>query len=231
MPLAWYRKKQSMPPVEWFDAPYDLPPASHTTFDNRKEFLIWFWLHWLPAAGGASNWPFELRKFRLHVQPVNKVAGKEHLAGPHVTIEREAFATIVTKNCHSKWGHLVPKKIEDKDFEIPKYDEKIPDTHKWHKTLWSDGRNGQVKAAGWAPEAYDELNNEIKKVKGFRKTDKAAGWTKLKEVLQWVKIDQGIDLGQKEPSKKKRKGTNADKPPPKYSKILCESDVECEEEV
>ena len=83
---------------------------------------------------------------------------------------------VIVKNCHTKWSLIIPEKLKDDDWEIPAYDKDKLATHKFHKTLWSDGRTGQVKGGGWAPEAYDALSEYITKIKAFCKADKANGW-------------------------------------------------------
>ena len=128
---------------------------------------------------------------------------------------------ITIRNAHDKWHHILPKKCKDPDWEAPKYDKDNKDTHKYHATLWSDGRNGQVKGGGWAPEAYDELNAYIKKIHDFRKEDKANDWRVNKAFLALVRAKHNI-TADKPGNKRKRKSTATERV---YTEVAELSDV------
>ena len=87
----------------------------------------------------------DIKFFVMPIQPY-KLKGEGKV--PHITQESEAFGLLTIKNAYKKWEAVIPKKIEDSDWVVPKYDKDDVSTHRYHDTLWSDGRNGQVKGGG-----------------------------------------------------------------------------------
>ena len=210
--------------MEWIKNPYIVPEGDDAESKKRIYFVNWYWCEFLPAAACATDFPSEFRLYNLPVQPF----GKNKIA---VTKECEAFGAIVVENCYPKWKHIIPEKVKDDRWKIPEFVKEDKTTHKWYDTRWSDGRNGQVKGQGWSNEAYEELNVAIKRVKNFRKQDKANKWAALKACLVEVKKANNIALDAEGPAKKKRKKSKADEPPPVYADIEELSDDEWEEEV
>ena len=140
---------------------------------------------------------------------------------PHISQESEAFGLLTIKNAYKKWEAIIPKKIEDSDWEVPTCDRDDASTHKCHDTLWSDGRNGQVKGVGWAPPAYDQLTVYINKIKLFRQKDKANDWAINKSFLQLVRAASNVTA--EEPGKnRKRKSAAAEQV---YNEVAELSDV------
>ena len=200
---------------------YKLPKTGDDDFKERSEFQIFYQDLWLPKAAGFQNFNPDIRDCRTAVMPM-KVAGETKKL-PHVSQESEGFALVIVKNCSKKWGYIIPKKIQDDEWEIPAYDKDNSSTHACHKTLWSDGRTGQVKGGGWAPEAYDALSEHINKIKAFRKVDKANGWAVHLAMTNLLRINKNITDA--EPSKKrKRKGRAVEERV--YNDVVDVSDVE-----
>ena len=222
-----------MPPLEWFDNPYHIPKEGdddYGDFTKRKAFVIWYCDYLLPVFGGAQNYKEDHRNYRMPVQLIT-IPG-EVKKGAHVSKENEAFGRLAIRNCYEKWSHVLPEKVKDCDWPIPKYDKDNAETHKYHLTKWSDGRNGQIEGAGWEPEAYDVLNATISGIKKFRGEDKANGWVIHKRALDTLKTSKGIALEEKRPSKKRRRGGKTVKEKPTYSAIahLSDDDFEDDEE-
>ena len=207
----------------WFDKPHLILPENDDECEKRKKFLNWYWNHFLPAAAGATSFPEEHRHYKLPSMPL-KIKDQPDLKGGAVTKECEAFAKLVARNCYKKWGFIIPEKLEDSDWELPKWDKDDEKTHKYHETLWSDGRNGQKKGQGWSAEAYEEMNKEVEKVKLFRAADKKDGWKTLKSALALVKTMNGIDLAATAPNKKRKRKGKADEPKVVYQKMADLSD-------
>ena len=221
-----------MPPAEYFDAPYTIPQATASDAKIRTEFLVWYWCHFLPAAAGVEFYPKDLVCYRLPIQPLKMVPGfeKTTLKGPMVTLSCEAFGLVLVRNCWDKWTHIVPQKAKDDKWPIPKWDKHDKETHKYHKTLWSDGRNGQKKGQGWTPEGYEALNQAMEKVQKFREDQKTAKWAQYKAILRLVRTANSIDAGEKEPPSKGKKRKRSASPPPVCAKIhVEESDCEWDE--
>ena len=221
-PQEYWKQYQELPPLEWIKNPYEVAGGNGAEAKKRNWFVNWYWMEFLPAAACATEFPTEFRLYNLPVQPL----GKHKMA---VTKESEAFGAIVVENCYSKWQHIVPEKVKDNSWKCQDYDKHDSTTHKWHNTRWSDGRNGQVKGQGWSNEAYDELNAAIRRVKAFRKQDKANKWAGLQACLQVVKAANDIPLDADGPAKKKRKKSKSDEPPPVYAEIENLSDDEWED--
>ena len=160
--------------------------------------------------------------------PAKTIPGNEQVKGAMVTVSSEAFGLILVKNCWDKWSHIVPEKAKDPKWVIPKYDPKVESTWKYHKTLWSDGRNGQKKGQGWTPEGYEALNKKMIQVKEWRANKDELG-PKLKRILNAVKASFGISLDEKDPPAKKRKKKTTDEPAPKYARIMVDEADEDEE--
>ena len=186
---------------------------------KRNDFLNWFWCHYLKAAAGATEFPPEHHLYKLPCQPLegNTLAS--------VTKESEAFGILVCLNCYKKWEHIVPQKVADKDWEIPKYNKDDADTHKFHDTEWSNGRNGQLKGEGWHSDAHLRLSELIKDVLAYRSAQKKENWAGQIACLRKVQELNGIDVGAKGPAKKKRK-----KNVPKQTYVAVEelSDEDCD---
>ena len=215
------KKHGTLPPIEWFETVYSLPKKEDADFKDRSEFQIFYQDLWLPKAAGFQNFNPDIRDYRTAVMPM-KVVG-ETKKFPHVSQESEGFALVIVKNCIAKWAYIIPEKLKDDEWEIPAYDKDKTDTHPYHKTLWSDGRTGQVKGGGWAPEAYDALNVYISKIKAFRKVDKANAWAVHKQMTHLLRSSKNIT--DDEPSKKrKRRGRAVEERV--YNDVVDLSDVE-----
>ena len=219
-----------MPMMDYFKNPYHLPEVTADDYDDRKKFVVWYWEHWLPAIAGQGN-PFMKKTIRRYHLPVES----QTLAGAiiegekdkiqNVTKESEAFGYVMYQNCFTKWSHVVPKKVEDQYWKPPEYDVNKEDTHKYHNTEWSDGRNGQMKGQGWAPQAYVAMNKALAMFKQLRKEDRENNWSTMKAALDQVKDNCGIPLDQKEHSRKRKRGTTVSTPP-SYTEIAGYSDDE-----
>ena len=217
-----------MPPLEFFQNPYHLPElATDSEYEARKYFIVWYLDHFLLACAGKDSYKGEIKYYRMPVQTMT-IKG-ESKKSAHVTKESEALGHVIVENCYLKWGHIVPKKAENHKWKIPDYKKTDPNTHKYHKTKWSDGRNGQVKGGGWAPQAFDALNEMIKKVKNWRSDDKQKGWHDNKRALSLLKQHYEIPLAQEEPKKKKRK-VNEETVVPQYAEVEELSDEDCDDE-
>ena len=199
--------------MESFRNPYHLPEAgSSDEYEKKKKFVIWYWEHWLPAIAGQGN-PFRdsIRHFQLPSDKVpveGKLAQKEDPEIQNVTKESEAFGYVMYQNCYTKWSHIIPKKVEDADWEMPPHKREDESTHKYHQTEWSDGRNGQMKGQGWSPLAYVAMNDANRMIRDFRREDGKNGCAIMKKALNLVKETIGIPLEQTEPdcSKKRKRG-------------------------
>ena len=221
----WYKDHEALPDYEWFSAPYEVPTEDTPQAKLRREFAVWYHDEFLFACAGKENFKSECRHYRMPVQQM-KVAGTA-IKGAHVTKESEALGLVIVANCYQKWTYLVPQKAKDDRWTIPAHNKDDEETHKYHTTRWSDGRNGQVKGSGWAPEAYEELNNAILEVKKFRAEDKKENWKQHRAVLALVQEKHGIEKGTKEPTKKRKRKSTA-KEPVKYVAVAELSDDDCE---
>lgn len=180
-------------------------------------------------AAGVEFYPKELVNYRLPIQPLKMVPGfeKTNLKGCMLTVSCEAFGLVLVQNCWDKWTLIVPKKAADNKWPVPKWSKTDTDTHKYHKTLWSDGRNGQKKAQGWTPEGYQALNSAMEMLQKFRAQQKQQKWARYKDVFKLVRTANGIPAGEKEPPVKGRKRKRTSGAPPVYDKIAVEED-DCE---
>ena len=224
-----------MPPADYFKDPYTIPDSGASDAKLRVDFLVWYWCNFLPAAAGVEFLPKDLVNYRLPIQPLKMVPGyeKTKIKGPMLTVSCEAFGLVLVRNCWDKWTKIVPQKAVDDKWPIPKWNKDDKTTHDYHKTLWSDGRNGQKKAQGWSPEGYEALNQEMDKLLKFRDADMKAGWARHKAVLKLVRATNQIPDGEKEPpvkGRKRKRGTT--EAPPVYAKIIIqEEDYEWDETV
>ena len=179
--------------------PYKVKPGRDVGVDEDNYFLNWFWMHWLPAAGGKQFFNADHKLYKMHVQPID---GETKAC---ISKESEAFGILVCQNCYKKWEAIIPEKHRNPDFEPPKYNKDDKTTHKYYSTLWTVATNGQKEGEGWGPEAYPRLSELIREVKKFRSADKKTGFQRLRACLAYVQSQNGIDVGASEPSKKKRK--------------------------
>ena len=204
----WWKKHNQLPPVDWFENVYTpAVPDNPAEFEVRREFMIFYYEQWLPKTTGgtlAYQHNQEFKFFKMPIQPC-KIPGEGKV--PYISQESEAFGLISIKNAYAKWEHILPKKCEDADWEAPKHDKDNADTHKCYDTLWSDGRNGQLKGGGWAPAAYDALTAYINKIKKFRQDDKAAKWATNKAFLTLVRAKHNITADK--PDNKRRRQSKA----------------------
>lgn len=219
-PSEWYKKHGSLPPVDWWEKVYEAISDLDTDMEVKGEFRLWYFEEWLPKAAGYQFYGPNIRYYKSPVAGIK--IGNLPRKQSCVSQESEAFAILVIKNCYDKWEAICPKKIQDPDWEIPNWDKDDTDTHPYHKTLWSDGKTGQVKGGGWAPEAYDALSQILGKIKAFRKADKANGWKVHNEMLELLRSSKGIT--EAVPSNKRKRSTA--KPKPVYNDIAEYSD-EC----
>ena len=218
-----------MPPQEYFQNPYYLPESStDSQHKTRKDFIVWYLDHFLLACAGKDSYKSEIKHYRMPVQLMT-VKG-ESKKSAHVTKESEALGHVIVENCYVKWGHIVPEKAKNHKWKIPDYKKDKKETHKYHDTKWSDGRNGQIKGGGWSPGAFDALNEMIKKVKQWRSDDKQNGWKENKRALTLLKQHHGIPLEETKPSKRRRKGQDPAVPPPVYADVAELSDSDCEDD-
>ena len=164
--------------------------------------------------------------YRLPVQPLRMVPGFEttNLKGPMLTVSCEAFGLVLVRNCWDKWVEIVPQKAKDHNWPIPKWNKDDKDTHKYYKTLWSDGRNGQKKGQGWSPEGYEALNQEMDKLTKFRAEQKKEKFAKYLAVLKLVRTTNEVPDGEKDPPAKGKKRKRAAEAPPVYAKIRIEEE-------
>ena len=207
-PQVYYGDQKKLPKMEYIMDPYVFTPGKTVDEDERNYFLNWYWVHYLKAAAGASEYIDDHKFYKL---PVQAVEGSEK--GAAVTKESEAFALLVCLNCYKKWQHYIPAKHADPKFDPPAFNKEDSSTHKWYTTEWTHSTNGQVKGEGWAPAAYTRLTELIKQVKAFRKSDKTNGWVRLQAALAYVQATNNIDVGATGPAKKKKKkNTGAAKP-------------------
>ena len=218
-----------MPPIEYFNAPYTVPESTASDAKLRKDFAVWYWSTFLPAAAGVEFYPKELVNYRMPIHPLKMVPGfeKTDLKGTMVTLSSEAFGLVLVKNCWDKWTEIVPEKARDDKWPIPKWNKEDDTTHKYHCTLWSDGRNGQKKGQGWTPEGYEALNKAMEDMQKFRTQQKTAKWAQYKAVLKLVRTKNEIPAGEKEPQPKGKKRKRVAAAPPVYAKITVEEE-DCE---
>ena len=215
-----------MPPAEYFNAPYTIPNASAADAKLRTDFIVWYWCNFLPAAAGVEFYPKDLVNYRLPIQPLKMVPGfeKTQIKGPMLTVSCEAFGLVLVRNCWDKWVEIVPQKAKDDKWPIPKFNKDDEDSHKYHKTLWSDGRNGQKKGQGWTPEGYEALNAQMDTLQKFRAQQKQARWAQLKAVLRLVRTANKIPDEEKDPPSKGKKRKRSTDPLPVYAKITIEEE-------
>ena len=218
-----------MPPAGFFKAPYTLPEENASDKKLREEFTVWHWTLFLPVAVGVDFYPKDLVFHRMPIQPLTMVPGYEdsQMKGCMVTVSCEAFGLVLVQNCWDKWTHIVPQKAKDEKWPIPKWNKDDAETHKCHKTLWSDGRNGQKKGHGWTPDGYKALNDAMDALSEFRAAQKKDKWSQFKAVRKLVRKANNIAEGEKEPPPKGRKRKRSNDPPPVYAKITVEEE-DCE---
>ena len=210
-----------MPPLEWFLKVYKIPEKTDEDYKVRMEFLIWYLDEWLPAAAGFESFKPDIRYYRKIVDTKVLKSGEKV---PHVTKESEAFAIVLYMNCMTKWSKIIPKKIQDPGWKIPPCDEKDKTTYEHNNTRWSDGRSGQVKGGGWAPEAHDELTKHIERIYAIRKNDKATKWSLFTELLRLLR--EAKDITGEGPSKKRKRKSKV-VVERVYNEVVELSDVEC----
>ena len=167
--------------------------------DEDNYFLNWFWLHWLPAAGGKQFFAADHKFYKLHVMPI------EGETKACISKESEAFGILVCLNCYKKWQAIIPEKNRNPDWEPPKYNKDDQTTHKYYSTVWTISTNGQKEGEGWAPQAYTKLTELIRQVKNQRAAEKNVKFRNFLACLAYVQSQNGIEEGATQPSKKKRK--------------------------
>ena len=192
-----------MPPLDFFKKVHELPKEGDADYQIRMEFLLFCLDLWLPKAAGFMNFKPSIRHHRKMVDRMELPSGKKVA---HVSTESEGFSWVVLENCHEKWTVIAPKQLEDPDWERPACDKRDETTWKCHTTKWSDGRSGQVKGGGWAPEACDALTVVLTRIHAIRKHDKSNGWPIHKEMLRLLREHKGITDA--EPSENARTRTS-----------------------
>jgi hypothetical protein len=204
---------------------YRLPREDDKDVEKRTEFLVFYMDDWLVRVAGHENYKPEIRHYRMPVQTM-EVAGETKKA-QHISKESEGHGIVILKNCYSKWKVTIPQKLANSEWKVPEYNALDPNTHKYHQTRWSDGRNGQVKGGGWAPEAYDELSTQISRINAFRKEDKSNGWIVHRKMLEILR--KANNVTEKEPTRKrKRRGRPVEERV--YNDVVEMSDVEFSED-
>ena len=246
MSPEYYKDEGEMVPVEWLEKLYndlasvvlnqnsedddsgedtpELSPEDQQMLAKKRRFVTWYFDVFLPKVSGYDeNFKPEIRHYRLPVDPMKVVVNGTAQKVPHISEQNEGFGVVIIKNCHPKWTKIFSKRIEDPDFEIPAYDKDKPETHDYHTTLWSDGRTGQVKAGGWAPEAYDELSRQISRIHAFRKEDRATGYRCHRALHKIMREELGIS-GDGPSRKRRRRGRSVQVPV--FNPVAEFSDVE-----
>ena len=71
--------------------------------------------------------------------------------------------------------NILPRRIKDDKWKLPKWSRTDASTHKHHVTKWSDSRNGQVKDGGWGPGAFSAMNEHIQFIAKRRVDDHESG--------------------------------------------------------
>ena len=196
-----------------------LPDPEDPSFAHKKKLLLWYCNNYLVKAAGYEHHGPSIRPYKMASQARRVNGVKKPI--PVVSKESEAFGLFLFENCRSKWMHIVPEKVKNKKFEIPKYSKEDNETHKCHKTEWSDKNSGQVKGAGWTPDAFDAFNGCITYIHQLRKADKANG----NKIHQYCKdlIREELGITGDKPSSKRKRGETKN-PPPKYNEIVELSD-------
>ena len=212
-----------LPSMERIRDPCKCTAGVAMTENEENYFLNWYWVHWLPAAAGASILIDDHKFYKLPTMPLKDDDSKKAA----VTKESEAFGILVCQNCYKKWQYLIPAKHQDPDFKAPAYDKDNADTHKWHSTEWTVATNGQKEGEGWSPAAYIMLSELIKQVKDRRLAEKRAKWRNHLACLAYVQSQNGIEEGAREPNKKKAKKGGS--PKAVYQAVEELSDVDYEE--
>ena len=129
---------------------------------------------------------------------------------------------LIFKNTRPKWALICAARLEDEDFKPPAYDKHDPDTHKWHETLYTKSRDGQVKGGGWTPEGIVQYNDYVAMIHNFRKEDsknKYAAHIKMHELVQSCRNVTGS-----EPPRKRQRLTRKKVAEPVYVEVVEMSD-------
>ena len=203
--LAFVKKFQRMPTLDDLKTVYDLPPDTDPKYNEKKDILLWYFDSYLPAAAGNKAYGPTVRYYKRSTKSV-KIGGLRLAVIP---MQVEAFGILVFENCLPKWQHICPKKAEDPTWTVPKQKKDDPANDKYHVTKWSDGKIGQVQGGGWSQEGYDAFNHYLTHVSKIRADDKANSWTIHNFALQLMRTENGITEDAPAPSKKRKRGKNA----------------------
>ena len=160
----------------------------------------------MSAMVGNAYWGAEDKKYH-HMLDKMDVGGKMVARCP---AKSEAMGRVIYSNCHEKWEIIILQMAHDSDWRVPTYSKNDSDTHKWHKTKWSEAHSGKVEGAGWQPGAYTAFNEAVKDIINFRAEDKKQGFKMIKFCKKVVrakyKVVEKVATG-----KRKRKSDKPEK--------------------
>jgi hypothetical protein len=111
----------------------------------------------------------------------------------YVSAESEGFGRVIYSNSYERWCIIIPEMAADSDWRMPKYSKSNTETHKWHKTKWTDPHSGKVEGAGWRPGAFTAFNTAVKDIVKFRKADKAKGYKIVRKCKKLVQDKHGVN--------------------------------------
>jgi hypothetical protein len=201
---GYFKKHDTLPTVRQLMNVYNLPAESDPTYEEREELLLWYHDELLPMALGQEQCA---PKIRHYFSPVTKRDYGNGIEMPTVTCIGEGFGLVVYDNCRTKWLAILPKKIANDNWKVPKWSKTDTSTHKYHVTRWSDSRNGQVKDGGWGPGAFAAMNEYIQFIHKRRVDDRKSGFAKHKFAFEIMRRKNDITFDspkEKARSKKKR---------------------------
>jgi hypothetical protein len=176
------------------------------TDEYKREYALFEWYNdvWLGHAGGHDDFGPSTRYYKMSIDQIQLKDYEKERFFTAVTVASEAFALLIYENCQKKWAAVyIYLRNNKKKKTAPKFKKDDKATHVYHTTKWSDSKTGQVKGGGWAPEAYDALNDYIKKMAKYRNKDGKNQWQLHKSALSIVRAKHKIT---EEEQSKKRKG-------------------------
>jgi len=218
----WFDKFAKIPTLKTIQEtlkldPEDLDKAEHV---EQKELLLWYYDRWLPVVAGKHFWREEIRYFKL-LTDTQDVAGKQKV---NCTVTSEAFGLLNYENYKQMWERqMIYKSKNGKSADFPKSKtDKDLDGHdiEYYRPKWSNSTSGQVKYAGWAPEAYTRMDELNTWVTDLRKEDAQRGKAMQKYALKIIQEKNKAKMEKKNPNSKKRSRKEPPKPSQATRKIV-----------
>ena len=205
---------------------WNLPDKSDKTYAYKLELLVWYVGKLLPYCVGNEWLPTSHLHYKTIVDPVQvEIGNKDAKKVPAASATSEAMAWVIYENCFDKWVLICNERSKDHTWKVPKYNKSNRETHKWHKTKWSDPNGGKAALAGWKPAAHGALKEAKRAIMTIRRNDAENKFQLMKLVLRTIREQEGITAT--EPGNKRKRAKKVTTEPVVYADYDDDDEEEC----